>query len=106
MAQVPPDLQAFTKQQFDEAYKRALERKRLFKEYLSRHQVMEKLNDSIEKLFECERLPEDPLGFIAETITGGRSGAAGSAANTASGEKGSVGKGPKPLLGPKLTGGP
>lgn len=33
------DLENFSKHQFDEAYKRALERKRLFKEYLARHQV-------------------------------------------------------------------
>ncbi len=33
------DLENFSKHQFDEAYKRALERKRLFKEYLAQHQV-------------------------------------------------------------------
>ncbi|GIL75294.1 hypothetical protein Vretimale_7986 [Volvox reticuliferus] len=71
------NLQEFSKQQFDEAYKRALERKRLFKEYLARHQVMEKLNGAIEKLYECERLPEDPLEFIAIEVTskGGHGGA-------------------------------
>ncbi|EFJ49736.1 hypothetical protein VOLCADRAFT_104181 [Volvox carteri f. nagariensis] len=63
------NLQEFTKQQFDEAYRRALERKRLFKEYLARHQVMERLNSAIEKLYECERLPEDPLEFIAVEVT-------------------------------------
>ncbi|PNH02204.1 hypothetical protein TSOC_011843 [Tetrabaena socialis] len=64
------DLDEFSKTLFDEAYKRALERKRLFKEYLARHQVMEKLNGAIEKLYECERLPENPLDFIAEASTG------------------------------------
>ncbi|GLC36870.1 hypothetical protein PLESTM_000512900 [Pleodorina starrii] len=64
------DLQEFTKQQFEEAYKRALERKRLFKEVLREREVMEKLNGAIEKLYECERLPEDPLEFIAQEVTG------------------------------------
>lgn len=62
------DLENFSKHQFDEAYKRALERKRLFKEYLARHQVMEKLNGAIEQLYECERLPENPMAFIADLI--------------------------------------
>lgn len=32
-------------------------------------QVMEKLNEAIEKLFECERLPEDPIQWIADYTT-------------------------------------
>ncbi|GLC49113.1 hypothetical protein PLESTB_000183800 [Pleodorina starrii] len=36
----------------------------------ARPQVMEKLNGAIEKLYECERLPEDPLEFIAQEVTG------------------------------------
>lgn len=27
---------------------------------------MEKLNEAIEKLYECERLPEDPIQWIAD----------------------------------------
>jgi hypothetical protein len=34
---------------------------------------MEKLNGAIEKLYECERLPEDPLEFIAVEVTSRRS---------------------------------
>lgn len=31
-------------------------------------QVMEQLNSAVEKLYECERLPEDPMAFIAAQI--------------------------------------
>lgn len=54
--------------EFDDLYFKALERKRLFKEYMSRHQVMEKLNDAISTLYESGKLPDDPLEFIAEQI--------------------------------------
>lgn len=29
---------------------------------------MEQLNSAVEKLYECERLPEDPMAFIAAQI--------------------------------------
>lgn len=62
------ELQEFGRAQFEDAYKRALQRKQLFKEYLSRHQVMEKLNAAVEKLYESDRLPENPMDFIAQEI--------------------------------------
>ncbi|KAG2436567.1 hypothetical protein HYH02_011504 [Chlamydomonas schloesseri] len=103
------DLQGFSKQQFDEAYRRALERKRLFKEYLSRHQVMEKLNGAIEQLYECERLPENPMEWIADVITGKEAGgaAAGAAASgpgTGAGRPASGGAAKSKAIGSKLTG--
>ena len=74
---------------FDEAYQRALQRKALFKDYLSRHQVtrigspymmkallsilhekvMERLNVALEALYECPELPDDPGLFIAAQLT-------------------------------------
>ena len=33
-----------------------------------RVQVMEKLNAAVEKLYESDRLPEDPMDFIAQQI--------------------------------------
>ncbi|KAG2443832.1 hypothetical protein HXX76_002175 [Chlamydomonas incerta] len=100
------DLQGFSKQQFDEAYRRALERKRLFKEYLSRHQVMEKLNGAIEQLYECERLPENPMEWIADVITGKEAGAALKEAGAGAGAQrpASGGQAKPKAIGPKLTG--
>lgn len=44
--------------------------------------VMEKLNGAIEKLYECERLPEDPLEFIALEVTARGNQQAASSINT------------------------
>lgn len=55
-------------EQFEQAYQRALLRKRLFKEYLSRHQVLECLNQALEELYKAETLPDDPLSFLCKHI--------------------------------------
>ncbi len=46
---------------------------------------MEKLNGAIEKLYECELLPEDPLEFIAAQVTARPPGPAPQAAPAAQG---------------------
>jgi hypothetical protein len=53
----------------DEAYSKALEKKRIFKDYLARHKVVDNLNSAITQLFESPQLPEDPNQFIAACIT-------------------------------------
>ncbi|KAG1656747.1 hypothetical protein FOA52_009123 [Chlamydomonas sp. UWO 241] len=55
-------------ERFNDAYEKALLRKRLFKEYLSRHQVLERFNLAIEALFECSELPQDPFPFLMDTL--------------------------------------
>jgi len=53
---------------FNEAYQKAILRKKLFKEYINRHGILERMNASIEALYECEQLPEDPIQFIVEQL--------------------------------------
>mmetsp|Transcript_18850 Transcript_18850/g.32203 ORF Transcript_18850/g.32203 Transcript_18850/m.32203 type:complete len:124 (+) Transcript_18850:90-461(+) len=58
----PPDTH------FDKVYAKALLRKKLFKEYIIAHGVMERLNIAIEALYECEVLPEDPMEFVCHYV--------------------------------------
>ena len=55
--------------QLDGAYNKALAKKRIFKEYLARHKVIENMNAAIEQLFESPQLPNDPNDFIAAHIS-------------------------------------
>mmetsp|Transcript_16381 Transcript_16381/g.48817 ORF Transcript_16381/g.48817 Transcript_16381/m.48817 type:complete len:104 (-) Transcript_16381:1037-1348(-) len=55
-------------ERFNDAYEKALLRKRLFKEYLTRHQVIERVNHAIEALYESSTLPEDPFPFLVDQI--------------------------------------
>uniref|UniRef100_A0A7S3R1H6 Uncharacterized protein n=1 Tax=Dunaliella tertiolecta TaxID=3047 RepID=A0A7S3R1H6_DUNTE len=57
---------------FEQLVEKARLRKRLFKEYLSRHQVLECFNAAIEALFEQQHLPEDPFEFIKAHVDGQR----------------------------------
>ncbi len=69
---------------------------------------MEKLNGAIEQLYECERLPENPMEWIADVITGKETAgtAAGAAAGTGpgAGRLASSGQAKAKAIGPKLTG--
>ncbi|KAF5832424.1 hypothetical protein DUNSADRAFT_11670 [Dunaliella salina] len=55
---------------FEQLVEKARLRKRLFKEYLTRHQVLERFNAAIEALFEQYHLPEDPFEFIKAHVDG------------------------------------
>jgi hypothetical protein len=57
---------------FNEAYEKALLRKQLFKDYLSRHQVLERFNLALEALFDCSELPEDPVPYLMEKMKNNR----------------------------------
>ena len=71
---------------------------------------MEKLNGAIEQLYECERLPENPMDWIADVITGREAGAGaaaaaagGAGAGAGAGRPGSGGQAKPKSIGPKLT---
>mmetsp|Transcript_34568 Transcript_34568/g.87420 ORF Transcript_34568/g.87420 Transcript_34568/m.87420 type:complete len:143 (-) Transcript_34568:564-992(-) len=53
---------------FQDMYEKAILRKKLFKEYIARNQVLERFNAAIEALFEAEVLPEDPVSWIADWV--------------------------------------
>lgn len=47
----------------------AQERKRIFKEYIAQHTVLEIMNEAMGALFKQDPLPQQPLQFIAEYIS-------------------------------------
>jgi hypothetical protein len=55
-------------QQFEQPHEQGLRKKQLFKEYLSRHEVMESINMAMESLFNSSELPHDPLRFLGQAL--------------------------------------
>jgi hypothetical protein len=63
-----PKLASTASQQFEQAHEQGLRKKQLFKEYLSRHEVMETINMAMEALFNSSKLPHDPLQFLGQAL--------------------------------------
>lgn len=61
-------MQQDTAQQFNQVHAQGLRKKQLFKEYLSRHGVMEAVNDALQQMFSSEQLPEDPLKHLGSAL--------------------------------------
>jgi hypothetical protein len=62
--QLPTSSGDATSDQFQDAYKAALKKKGLFKEYLSRHSVVDGINSAMQSLFEQPELPDNPLQYL------------------------------------------
>jgi hypothetical protein len=62
--QLPASSGDATSDQFQDAYKAALKKKGLFKEYLSRHSVVDGINSAMQSLFEQPELPDNPLQYL------------------------------------------
>eukprot|EP00798_Chlamydomonas_sp_ICE-L_P018699 gene18699-25221_t len=77
----------YSEERFNDVYNKALNRKKLFKEYISRHKVLEKMNAGIEEMFDSDQLPDDPMAFLAKFITTPGGIRANSAAADAAGGK-------------------
>jgi hypothetical protein len=81
--QCPGPKQASTAtQQFEQAHELGLRKKQLFKEYLSRHEVMETINTAMEALFNSSELPHDPLQFLGQALLAASANPAAAAQRT------------------------
>ena len=57
-----------TAQHFNDVHAQGLRKKQLFKEYLSRHGVMEAVNGALQQLFMSHELPGDPLQYLGNAL--------------------------------------
>jgi hypothetical protein len=71
-------------QQFELAHEQGLRKKQLFKEYLSRHEVMETINTAMESLFNSSELPHDPLKFLGQALLAASSTSSSSSSSSSS----------------------
>lgn len=57
-----------TAQHFNDVHAQGLRKKQLFKEYLSRHGVMDAVNAALQQLFMSQELPGDPVNYLGHAL--------------------------------------